>query len=64
VEVPGYPVTGSLLGIVSGTLLGAYRIATGAADIAFTPLWVVPTLSPEARIELLVIEPSKKEKPR
>jgi hypothetical protein len=57
-EVPGYPVTGRVLGIVSGTLLAAYRTAAGLLDVAFTPLWVVPTLSPDARFEIIPIPES------
>lgn len=52
-EVPVPAVSGRLLGIFSGTLLAGYRAATGALDIALTPLWVMPTLSPEPGIVLI-----------
>jgi hypothetical protein len=52
-ELPAHQVTGRLLGIVSGTLLATYRVVAGAFDVALTPLWVVPTLSPEPRFRIL-----------
>jgi hypothetical protein len=52
-EVPVPEVSGRVLGIFSGTLLAGYRAATGALDIALTPLWVIPTLSPEPGIKLI-----------
>ena len=62
VEVPGYPFTGRVLGLVSGTLLAAYRTTAGLLDIALTPLWVVPTLSPEARFEIIPLpDPGRSE---
>ena len=48
-ELPGGPVTGRILGIFSGTALGLYRLGMGATDIVLSPLWVFPTMSPEAR---------------
>ncbi|MFQ5514707.1 MAG: hypothetical protein ACE5FG_09730 [Myxococcota bacterium] len=48
-ELPWHPVTGRLLAVPAGTLLSAYRLVMGTFDIAFTPFWVFPTMSPEAR---------------
>ena len=55
-DVPGNPASAHVLGVVSGTLLGSYRIVTGILDIALTPLLVIPNLSPEPQIEWFVIE--------
>ena len=52
-DLPLYPVTGRVFGLVSGTLLGAYRLAMGAFDVALTPLWILPTMSPAPRWELI-----------
>lgn len=48
------PVTAPLLGFVRGTLLGLYRASSGLVDIAMTPLWVLPEISPEARFRLVI----------
>ncbi len=42
-------MTGRIFGLFSGTALGVYRIFMGATDIALSPLWVFPAMSPEAR---------------
>lgn len=55
-ELPFHPVTGRIVGVGSGTLMGFYRAAIGATDLAFTPFWVFPTLSPEARWNLFGYE--------
>jgi hypothetical protein len=49
----GAPVTPHAAGLVQGTLLMIYRATMGVLDIAFFPLWVFPTLSPEARYEII-----------
>jgi hypothetical protein len=64
VEVPGFPVSGHVLGLFSGTLLAAYRVAGGALDLAFSPLGVFPAIGPEPHYELLVLEPSEGETER
>ena len=51
-DAPGAPVTSHAMGIVSGSFLMVYRAVMGALDIAFFPLWVFPTLSPEARVQI------------
>lgn len=51
-ELPGAPYTSHPLGIASGSLMMVYQLMMGALDIAFTPLWVMPTLSPEARWQM------------
>jgi hypothetical protein len=48
----GAPVTSHALGCVQGSFLMVYRAVMGALDIAFFPLWVFPTLSPESRYEI------------
>lgn len=52
-ELPGHQVTGRVLGLFSGTLMGGYRAMMASVDIIFTPMWVFPTLSPQARFELI-----------
>ena len=49
----GAPVTSHTLGFFQGVLLLPYRVVMGALDIAFAPFWVFPTLSPEARFDLV-----------
>ena len=49
----GAPVTSHTLGFFQGTFLMLYRATMGVADIAFAPLWVFPTLSPEGRYEII-----------
>ena len=49
----GAPVTPHMAGFFQGTLLMLYRATMGALDIAFFPFWVFPTLSPEARFEII-----------
>ena len=48
----GEPVTPHVVGFAHGTLMMVYRATMGVLDIAFFPLWVFPTLSPEARLEV------------
>ena len=48
-ELPVGQVSGRILGVFSGTLLGVYRVVMGATDIVLSPLWVFPMMSPEAR---------------
>ena len=48
-ELPSARITSRLLAIPAGTLLSAHRLAMGIFDIAFTPFWVFPTMSPPAR---------------
>jgi len=49
----GAPVTSHALGFVQGVVMLPYRVVMGALDIAFAPFWVFPTLSPEARFDLV-----------
>lgn len=55
-ELPAGQVTGRILGIFSGTALGVYRVAMGATDIVLSPLWIFPTMSPEARWDWFGVE--------
>jgi hypothetical protein len=52
-EIPAPELSGRVLGVFSGSILGAYRALTGALDVALTPLWVIPNLSPEPRYDLV-----------
>jgi hypothetical protein len=52
-DLPGAPVTSHTVGFFQGTFLMVYRLTMGLADIAFAPFWVFPTLSPEARYEII-----------
>lgn len=49
----GAPVTSHTLGFFQGVVMLPYRAVMGALDIAFAPFWVFPTLSPEARVDLV-----------
>lgn len=53
-ELPG-PMQWSKrpLGAIAGVLFCAYRIGMGAFDVALTPFWIFPTLSPEAHWDLI-----------
>ena len=37
------------LGIFTGPTLAIYRFTMGVTDIALSPFWVFPVMSPEAR---------------
>jgi hypothetical protein len=52
-DMPGYPVTGRVVGLVAGTLLGGFRLLAGVYDVGTFPFWVLPTFSPEPRFELI-----------
>ena len=52
-DLPGAVVMAPILGFFSGTALGVYRLPMASVDIAFTPFWVFPTLSPEPRYEII-----------
>lgn len=52
-ELWGAPVTSHAIGFFHGTILMVYRATMGLADIAFSPFWVFPTLSPEGRYEII-----------
>jgi hypothetical protein len=51
-SLPGAVVTRYFLGLGQGTLLGVYRLTTGALDIAFAIFTPFATLSPEPRYRL------------
>ena len=52
-SMPGGVVTGPVTGFFAGTLLGVYRLATGALDIALCPLSFFPMFSPEPRYQVI-----------
>lgn len=53
-DLPGGGVTAHIAGAGAGTLMMVYRASMGLVDVAVTPLWVFPVLSPEP--ELTVVE--------
>jgi ABC-type uncharacterized transport system permease subunit len=52
-DMPLFPVTGRICGLVIGTIQGAYRVFAGATDVVTSPLIVVGSVSPQPRYELL-----------
>jgi len=52
-DTPWRPVSGRVVGLLLGTGVGLYRATFGALDVVLFPLWIVPTLSPEARFEII-----------
>jgi hypothetical protein len=52
-EVPGSSVLRHPFGFVYGSAIGIYRAASGVFDVALTPLWVVPGVSPIPRFDLI-----------
>jgi len=52
-EIPGSSYTRYPAGFLYGLFYGVGRALFGVTDIALTPLWVVPTLSPEPRIDVI-----------
>jgi len=51
--MPGGVVTGPVTGFFAGTVQGLYRFITGALDVAFCPLGIFSTFSPEPRYKAL-----------
>ena len=51
-ELESVPVVGHIFGVIQGTMLGLYRVTTGALDMVFAPLPMV-TLSPEPRYTVI-----------
>jgi hypothetical protein len=52
-DLPLKEVTGRVIGVFLGSGVGLYRATFAAADVLLFPLWVVPTLSPEAKFEII-----------
>lgn len=48
-ELPAWPVSTYAVGLVQGTLLGAYRVGMGTLDLAFSWLTPLKMLSPAPR---------------
>ena len=46
-DLPFSVVSAPFMGFVSGIFMGAFRIGMGVLDLAFSPLYVFPVLSPE-----------------
>jgi hypothetical protein len=51
-RLPVAVVTSRVVGLVQGTLLGAYRLGMGTLDLLFAPLTPMRMLSPEPRYQL------------
>ena len=52
-EAPLAPVTGRLLGLGGGLLLGVFRLTMGVLDIVFQPIPYMPMLSPVPRYKVI-----------
>ena len=52
-ELPGGMWTARPVGFVSGTLMLVYQTVMGAVDVAFSPFWIIPPVSPEPRWEIV-----------
>ena len=50
--LPAAAYTGRFLGFFVGVVQMIHRMGMGVVDIALTPLWVMPTLSPEGRWDI------------
>jgi hypothetical protein len=55
-ELPGHPVSSYVVALPVGLVSFVYKTVMGAFDIAFTPLWVLPVMSPETRWEWFEID--------
>ena len=52
-DMPLFPVTGRICGLVIGSIQGVYRAFAGATDVVTSPLIVFPSFSPEPRYQLI-----------
>ena len=52
-DLPGAPVTNRMCGLVVGTMIGVFRVFAGATDVVTSPLWVIPSYSPEPRFQII-----------
>jgi hypothetical protein len=52
-KLPNADVTKHVVGFFEGTVFMVYRTFMGAMDIALFPFWLFPTLSPQARWDLV-----------
>lgn len=55
-ELPGHPVSSYILALPVGVVSTVYKVVMGAFDIAFTPFWVLPVMSPEPRWEWFEVD--------
>lgn len=55
-ELPVAVVSKRIVGLLQGTLLGAYRAGTGALDVVFAPITPMRMLSAEPRYQLFESE--------
>jgi len=52
-ELPLAPASSHFLGFFSGVFTAISRVGYGVLDIALTPVWIVPTLSPRPVVEII-----------
>jgi len=52
-ELPAAPVSTHFLGVFAGIFAAIDRIGWGVLDIALSPVWIAPTLSPEPVVEII-----------
>lgn len=55
-DYPAFPVTGRILGLPVGIAQGAQRAGMAVFDIVMSPLFIFPTMGPEARYTLIEAE--------
>jgi len=55
-ELPGNPVASYVVALPVGLVSFVYRAVMGTFDIVFTPLWVLPVMSPETRWEWFEVD--------
>lgn len=55
-ELPGHPYSSYVVAVPTGLVTFAYRAVMGAFDIVFTPMWVLPVMSPEPRWEWFEVD--------
>jgi len=48
-ELPGHPYTSYAVAVPAGVVAFVYRAAMGAFDTVFSPMWILPVMSPETR---------------
>ena len=52
-DMPNAAVTGRLLGVPCGIVIGAARILLGVSDLLVAPFYIFPTMSPAPRWETI-----------
>lgn len=52
-DLPNAKVTGRLLGLPTGIVIGVTRALLGASDLLVAPFFIFPTMSPAPRWEII-----------